>query len=78
MRRGSTISGVLAWVFLIWLLSLSMDAPDWLNRLTFGGFALFTLASLILSWVEKKRLGFWLGVSALVTFVFLAIILPSM
>ena len=78
MRRGSTIAGVLAWVFLVWMFLLSMAAPHWLGMLTFGGFVLSALASLILSCVCKKRLGFWLGVAALTAFVVFAIVLPSM
>jgi cytosine/uracil/thiamine/allantoin permease len=84
MRRGSTIAGVLAWVFLVWMFLLSMAAPHWLGMLTSGGFVLCSLASLILSWVERKRqpdgkrLGLWLGVAALAAFAVFAIILPSM
>jgi hypothetical protein len=78
MRRASTIAGVLAWAFLVWMFLLSMAAPHWLGMLTLGGFVLFTLTSLVLSCVCKKRLGFWLGATALVTFVVVGIVLPSM
>jgi hypothetical protein len=47
--------------------------PFWLDKLVFIGFILFTLTSLILSLVEKDRLGFWLGAIALMTPIFLVV-----
>jgi hypothetical protein len=84
MRQGSTIIGLLAWGFLVWMFLLSMAAPAWLQALTFFGFVLCALASLILAWVERKRklgrwrLGFWLGITALVAFAFVGFVLPVM
>jgi ABC-type Fe3+-siderophore transport system permease subunit len=84
MQSGSTIAGALAWLFLVWQFLLSMAAPAWLEMLTFCGFVLSALASLILSWVERKRnpkskrLGLWLGISALTAFAFFFVVLPSM
>jgi uncharacterized membrane protein len=61
-----------------------MAAPTWLERLTFYGFVLSAFISLILAWIEKKRqssswrLGFWIGTAALLAFLVIGIVLPSM
>ncbi len=84
MRRASTIAGLLAWILVIWNLLLSLAAPDWLQIFTLFGFLLSAVAAGIFSWTEreryrgKKKLGLWLGVSALAVFVVLAIVLPAL
>jgi hypothetical protein len=82
MRRASTFAGMLAWVFVVWNLLLSLAAPDWLQILTLFGFLFSVIASATFSWTERKRhpgskrLGLWLGVSALAVFVAVALIPP--
>jgi len=73
MRRKSTIAGVLAWLCLIWMLLGTGSYPLGLDKLVFGGFILFTLTSLVLSFVEKDRLGFWLGATALIIPIFFVV-----
>jgi len=70
MRRKSIIAGVLAWLFLLSMLFATSATPHWLDKITFGGFIILTLASLILSLIERDRLGFWVGAMAMVIMLF--------
>jgi hypothetical protein len=82
MRTASIVAGALAWVFLARWWLLGMNSPVWMGAVTFGGFVLCALGSVILTLFQSKArqertwLGFWLGILALAAFATIFFVLP--
>jgi hypothetical protein len=75
---------VCAWVFLAGEVLLGASDRAWLHAIALSGSALFALASLALHAWERRHspqasgVGLWLGCSALVVFLLLAVTLPAL
>lgn len=72
MRQKSVIIGLVAWVCLLCQL-LGLDAPVWLGPLTLYGLFVAMVTSLVLSIIEKNRIGFWLGATAMLVFLVIVV-----